>query len=393
MTSGAPSAAASPEAAIDPPIPEPDRREMAERIATLQAELVEARERLTLLSEALAEIEQNPFWRATAPLRRLAAVLPAPVRRGLLGMARGIYWGLTPHRMPGRLRWIRYEPVLRAAVRRLEQRSAAAYQRLGPPLRLSYGTSAVERLDVFSPAGPKAPIFLFVHGGAWREGEAGNYAFAAEMFVAAGAHYATLDFVNVREAGGDPRLMAEQVRRGIAWLYRHAEGFGGDPERLYVGGHSSGAHLCAVALTTDWQGQFGVPGDIVKGAVLMSGVYDMGPVRRADSNPYLRFSDEIEDALSPIRHVDRLQAPVVITCGSGDTPEFRQQSHDFFAALRQAGKPAELVEGAGLGHMEMLESLADPCGTNGRAALGLMALPAPGSGPASSPSPDFNELP
>jgi arylformamidase len=374
MTAGAPSAAVSPEAAIIPPTGEPDRREVAEKITVLQAELAEARERLTLLAEALAEIEQNPFWRATAPLRRLAAVLPTPVRRGLLGMARGIYWALTPHRMPGRLRWIRYAPVLRAAVRRLEQRSAAAYQRHGPPLRLAYGPSAIERLEVFSAAGPKAPIFLFVHGGAWREGEAGNYAFAAEMFVAAGAHYATLDFANVREAGGDPRLMAEQVRRGVAWLYRHADSFGGDPERLYLGGHSSGAHLCAVALTTDWQGEFGISGDLIKGALLMSGVYDMRPVRRSNSNPYLRFSDEIEDALSPIRHVDRLQAPVVITCGSGDTPEFRQQSRDFFAALRQAGKPAELVEGAGLGHMEMLESLADPCGINGRAALGMMGI-------------------
>ena len=374
MNPGAPSAAASPEAAIVPPTPAPDRCELTEKIAVLQTELTEARERLTVLSESLAEIEQNPFWRATAPLRRLAAALPVPVRRGLLGVARGVYWGLTPHRMPARLRWIRYEPVLRAAVDRLERRSAAAYQRLGPPLRLAYGTSAVERLEVFSPAQPKAPIFLFVHGGAWREGEAGNYAFPAELFVDAGAHYVTIDFVNVREAGGDPRLMAEQVRRGIAWVYRHADSFGGDPDRLYLGGHSSGAHLCAVALTTDWQREFGVPSGIVKGALLMSGVYDMGPVRRSNANPYLRFSDEIEEALSPIRHLDLLHAPVVITYGSGDTPEFRQQGRDFFAALRQAGKPAELCEGAGLGHMEMLESLAEPAGINGRAALGMMGL-------------------
>ena len=132
MNPGAPSAAASPEAAIVPPTPAPDRCELTEKIAVLQTELTEARERLTVLSESLAEIEQNPFRRATGPLRRLAAALPPPVRRGLLGVARGVYWGLAPHRMPARLRWIRYEPVLRAAVDRLERRSAAAYQRLGP---------------------------------------------------------------------------------------------------------------------------------------------------------------------------------------------------------------------------------------------------------------------
>ena len=113
----------------------------------------------------------------------------------------------------------------------------------------------------------------------------------------------------------------------------------------------------------------------------MSGVYDMGPVRRPNTNPYLRLSDEIEEMLSPIRHLDLLHAPVVITYGSGDTPEFRQQSRDFFAALHRTGKPAELVEGAGLGHMEMLESLAQPAGINGRAALGMMGLSAPASGP------------
>ena len=309
------------------------------------------------------------------------AALPPPVRRGLLTVARAGYWALTPHRMPERLRWIAYEPVLRAAVSRLERRSAAAYDRLGPPLRQAYGPGENERLEIFAAAGAKAPIFVFVHGGAWREGEAGNYAFPAEMFVAAGAHYVALDFIAIREAGGDIRAMAEQVRRGIAWVYRNAASFGGDPERLYLGGHSSGAHLGAVALTTDWQTDFGLPADIVKGAALMSGVYDMGPVRRAKSNPHLRFTDEIEDAMSPIRHVARLNAPVVITYGSNDSPEFRRQSRDFFAAARQAGKPAELVEGAELGHMEMLELLADPAGINGRAALGLMRLLPAAAGP------------
>jgi arylformamidase len=186
--------------------------------------------------------------------------------------------------------------------------------------------------------------------------------------------------------------MAEQVCRGIAWIYRHAAGFDGDPGRVYIGGHSSGAHLCAVALTADWPNDFGLPADVVKGAMLMSGIFDMAPVRRSNGNPYIRFTDEIEETMSPIRHLERLNAPVVITYGGNDSPEFRQQSRDFFAALREAGKPAELIEGAGLGHMEMLESLADPSGVNCRAALGLMGLASP---PADSavPSQDFNELP
>src|SRR5205814_7005031 len=108
----------------------------------------------------------------------------------------------------------------------------------------------VEGLDVFLTKRPNAPVNIFIHGGAWRGGLAKNYAGAAELFVNAGAHHVVLDFINVVEAGGNLMPMAEQVRRAVAWVYRNAKEFGGDPERLYLSGHSSGAHLCGVALVT-----------------------------------------------------------------------------------------------------------------------------------------------
>ena len=87
----------------------------------------------------------------------------------------------------------------------------------------------------------------------------------AEMFVRAGAHYVTPDFAWVQDVGGSLFPMADQVCRAIAWVYRNAASFGGDPERIYVGGQSSGAHLAAVALTTDWAGEFGLPADSDQG--------------------------------------------------------------------------------------------------------------------------------
>ena len=86
------------------------------------------------------------------------------------------------------------------------------------------------------------------------------------MFLNAGAHYVALDFVPIKEAGGDLGVMADQVRRGIAWVYKNAKSFDGDPSRLYVGGFSSGGHLCGVALVTDWQKDFGLPADIDQAA-------------------------------------------------------------------------------------------------------------------------------
>lgn len=206
--------------------------------------------------------------------------------------------------------------------------------------------------------------------------ETKNYAFPAEMFVNAGAHYVALDFVAIKAADGDLRVMAEQVRRAIAWVYKNAASFGGDRDRLYIGGHSSGGHLCGVALVTDWQKDFGVPADTVKGGLCMSGMYDMRPVRLSKRSSYVKFTDEMEQAMSAQRQLDRLRAPIVLTYGTNETPEFQRQSRDFAAAVKAAGKPVELVEAPNFNHFEIAESLGNPYDPNGRAALALMKLSA-----------------
>ena len=270
-----------------------------------------------------------------------------------------------------------YAPLEGQILQRLTSLSAAARERLGAPQRKAYGSSDVEKLDIYSPSHGqrgKTPIFVFIHGGAWRGGAAKGYAYAAEMFVKAGAHFVALDFVNVKETGGDLRPMAAQARRAVAWVYQNAERFHGDPQRLYIGGHSSGGHLCAVALVTDWAKEFGLPADMVKGGLCMSGLYDLKPVRLSSRSSYLHVTDEIEEALSPARQIARLRAPIVVTYGGNETPEFQRQNRDFAAAVKGAGKPVELIAAADFNHFEMVESLGNPYGPNGRAALAMMGL-------------------
>jgi arylformamidase len=170
--------------------------------------------------------------------------------------------------------------------------------------------------------------------------------------------------------------MAEQVRRSIAWTYKNAARFDGDPDRLYIGGHSSGGHLCGVALVTDWQKDFGLPPTIVKGGACMSGMYDMKAVRLSKRSKYVKFTDEMEESMSSQRHLDLLHAPIVVTYGSNETPEFQRQNRDFAAAIEGAGKSVELIEAANYNHFEMNESVGNPYGPNGRAALALMKLAA-----------------
>ena len=260
--------------------------------------------------------------------------------------------------------------------KRNAQKSAQAIARLGPARRLAYGPSNVEKLDLYLTKAANAPINVFIHGGAWRLGNAAYAAFQSEMFVDAGAHFIALDFNNVIETEGDLTIMAEQVRRGVAWVYRNAESFGADRNRVYVSGHSSGAHLAAVAITTDWRNDFGLPVDPVKGALLASGVYDLHPVSLSVRSSYIDFTARVVEALSPLRHLRHLTAPVIVAHGTLETPEFQRQSREFASAVKMAGKLAEPIVLNGYNHFEVAESLGNPYGLLGRAVLRQMNLSA-----------------
>jgi arylformamidase len=262
------------------------------------------------------------------------------------------------------------QPLLAA---RRKVASESVLQRF-PPERAAYGPTEIEKLDIYRTRRPNAPVEIFVHGGAWRNGSAKDFAYPAEMFVNAGAHFVVLDFSQVQDAGRSLLPMIEQVRRAVAWVYKNAASFDGDANRLFIAGHSSGAHLAGVTLVTDWVKDYGLPADLLKGGLLVSGMYDLKPVRLSKRSQYVDFTDEIEEKLSSQRHLDKLNAPIVIAYGTQETPEFQRQGREFAAAVKAAGKPAELLVGQGLNHFEMQETFGNPYGLAGRAALAQLQL-------------------
>jgi len=267
----------------------------------------------------------------------------------------------------------KYAANMQQVGRRRALLSEWARTRLGEPQRFAYGSKPIEGLDVYKTDKPNAPIMVFIHGGAWRNGNAHDNAYAAEMYVKAGAHYVVLDFDSVVDVGGDLMVMADQVRRGVAWVYNNADKFGGDRNRLYVSGHSSGGHLCGVVVTTDWR-KYGLPADCLKGGVLCSGMYDLAPVRLSARSNYVKFTDEIVEELSSQRHLDRLQCPIIVAHGTLETPEFQRQARDFYAAVKAAGKPVTFLVGEAYNHFEMSETTASPYGLVGYEVLRMMRL-------------------
>jgi arylformamidase len=267
-----------------------------------------------------------------------------------------------------------YAPNREQIQQRNARNSELTRQRLGQPLRFAYGAAPIEGLDVYKTKKPNAPIAIYTHGGAWRSGSAANCAFIAETFVNAGANLVVLDFNNVTETGGDLMPMMDQVRRAVVWVYRNAEKFDGDRERLYVVGHSSGAHLTGNLLTTDWQKEFGLDPTFIKGGTIGSGMYDLKPVRLSKRSEYVKFTDAVEEALSSQRHLDKLVAPLTVLYGTYETPEFQRQNREFAAAVKAAGKPVKLIVCEGYNHFEVMETLGNPYGLFGRAALAQMQL-------------------
>jgi len=258
----------------------------------------------------------------------------------------------------------------------VERRKAASERAraiLGMPRRVAYGPDEHEGLDIFDCGIKGAPVNVFVHGGAWRRNVAADYAVQAEAVVRAGAHSVIIDFVNVDQAGGDLFPMYQQVRRALAWVYKNAESFGGDHNRIYISAHSSGSHLSGVVLTRGWKEE-GLPPDFCKGAVLLSGMYDLAPVALSKRSSYVNFTGAMIEQLSGGRFIGDLRTPLVLAIGTCETPEFQRQSRDFAAAVAAAGKQAELIVGTGYNHFELLETLANPYGLTGRAMLAQMQL-------------------
>ena len=236
---------------------------------------------------------------------------------------------------------------------------------------VAYGPGADETLDIFPAAQPHAPIHVHVHGGGWRHLTKDEESFLARTFVPAGAMYIALNFSTI-PAVRLPEMIA-QVRRAIAWIHGHAAGYGGDPSRIHLSGHSSGGHMAGVLLTTDWAA-FGLPFDVLKSGLLISGMYDLRPVMMSVRSSYVKISDEEMVELSPLLHIGRVCAPLTVAYGGLETPEFKRQAQSFATALNAAGKPARLLCCEAVNHFEILELLGDPATPFARTALETMGL-------------------
>jgi arylformamidase len=169
--------------------------------------------------------------------------------------------------------------------------STAARAELKGDLDVAYGAGPLQRVDVFPVPGlADAPVHVYCHGGYWRAQDKANFAHIARTLVGQGicTVIANYDLCPAVTLDG----VVDSALRAIAWTWRHARDYGADPARLTLSGHSAGAHLCAMALARDWAAS-GLPADLIKGAVPISGIFDPAPAMRTTVNAEIRLTEAI----------------------------------------------------------------------------------------------------
>ncbi|MCA8967213.1 MAG: alpha/beta hydrolase [Gammaproteobacteria bacterium] len=238
--------------------------------------------------------------------------------------------------------------------------SARTRSALACELDLAFGPTLAETLDIFPAARPDAPVVVFVHGGYWRRLSAKEFSFVAAGPVARGytvvvTNYALCPAVSIGE-------ITRQSRAALAWLYRHVQDFGGDPERIVVSGHSAGGHQVARLLATDWLGEYGLPPDLVKGGYAISGLFDLRPLRYSWLQPMIQLDGDTVLRESPQLQLPRTAAPLIAAVGGGESEEFHRQSRDYVAACQAVGLGAEYQVLGDCHHFNVIESLGEADG-------------------------------
>ena len=254
-----------------------------------------------------------------------------------------------------------------------EAESARVRDSLDCILDVRYGAGPNMTADLFPAPTSGAPIQVFIHGGYWRGMDKDVHSFPAEGFVAAGGAAVSLNYALAPAVTLD--TIIEQCRTAHEWVADNAGRLNGDPDRIFVSGHSAGGHLTAMMLCTDWAAR-GRPADLVKGGTAISGIFDLAPLMETSINDDVRLDAEAAARNSPIHNLPAAGAggPLIAAVGAAETAAFVAQNRAFAEAWQARGFEATVMEIEGLHHYNVVMEMGRPGSALTQAALTQMGL-------------------
>jgi arylformamidase len=254
---------------------------------------------------------------------------------------------------------------VRAALSRKVRGSAKSW------LDVPYGKSPREKLDIYAADKPGGPVFVYLHGGYWRGGSKEDNCNFAPTLTARGATVVLVEYdlcPQVTVSG-----IVGETRSAIGWIFRNIAGYGGDPGKVHLAGASAGGHLTAMALANDW-GKHDLPRDIIKGALAMSGVYDLDMVMRISVQEEVRLTPEMARENNPFLHPPLVRCPVLVAVGGAEPKGWQQMSEDYFNYCKARGLSVEYLVVPGANHYTVPEQFLDASSLLTQAALKQMML-------------------
>jgi len=255
---------------------------------------------------------------------------------------------------------------------RWAEHSARARATMTCYLDREYGPAPGEKLDIFPARKGDGSVLMFIHGGYWRSLDKRDFAYLAPAWVDAGVSLVVVNYdlcprVTIEE-------IVRQMLRASAWLYHHAEEYGMDEERLFVSGHSAGAHLTAMMMAALWPVlDARLPRDLFKGGLAISGIYDLRPMVMVDFlNTDLRLDEAAALKVSPAFLPPATRAPVYTCVGGIESSEFKRQNA--LLAQRWRSAVAGDIPMPGHHHFSVVDELANPASALFSGARRMMKL-------------------
>ncbi|WP_174564903.1 alpha/beta hydrolase [Actinomadura chibensis] len=222
------------------------------------------------------------------------------------------------------------EELFARHMRQYRDLSARAVDGLPGSPGIVYDDASGERLDVWGTGdGEPRPVFVFLHGGYWMALSRAESSFMARGLHEQGVATVVPDYTLAPKATLEE--IVRQVRAAVAWVYRNGAEHGLDPDRIVVGGSSAGGHLTGMTMVGGWQEPLGLPGDVVKAALPVSGLFDIRPITRVYVNEYVRLDEARAAALSPALLPADRRCPAVFAAAEHDGAGFLDQSRRFHA--------------------------------------------------------------
>ena len=259
------------------------------------------------------------------------------------------------------------DDLLERYLARYREESARAVDGLPGHRGVVFDEVSGERLDVWGvDERGLRPVFVFFHGGYWFALSKEESSFMARALHEQGIATVVPDYTLAPKATLEE--IVRQARASIAWIHRHGREYGLDPERIVVGGSSAGGHLTAMTMVGGWQDEFGVPEDVVKAAMPISGLFDIRPVTRIYVNEYVKLDLERAAALSPALLPAEHKCPVVLVVAENDGDGFLAQSRLF----RPMWDGAELMVVPDRDHFDVVLDLGDAESAVCKALAGLI---------------------